>query len=366
MSNYIKKLTIILTLKGRDEFTYRWMGYMNANKCPFKIIIADGGDGMQIEAHLRNVNNFPNLDYDYIRYPFDVNVDSFYKKLENVISIVKTDYILQADNDDFFLLDRIPRLIEFLDQNPDYVAARGHLVNFEVYNEKGISKAQVRGCCYNAYEKNAPSITDDCPLIRIEKLCHGMADYDYYSNWYSVIRTSPLQKIWSDLITIPIKEVIVLEILTHVFLMHAGKLKVISSPFYLRQSNTSVFGDTLVLENQFLERCIYNNAFSEFPYAVKSFMGLDDEGASKDVLKSIAWWLNIFIFNIQHRNNLSSGGLRRCLIQIKHFPFFGFMFQRAKWALSDFFIFGSNRQRIMLKEIEPFIISSNHAKDYYG
>ena len=36
------KLTIALTLKGREEFTYRWMEYMNEMRCPYKILIADG------------------------------------------------------------------------------------------------------------------------------------------------------------------------------------------------------------------------------------------------------------------------------------------------------------------------------------
>ena len=78
--------------------------------------------------------------YEYIRYPFDASLDDYLNKFENVISRVKTEYILLADNDDFYLLGCIPELIAFLDSHSD-VTARGQLVNFEVFGSKLISKA---------------------------------------------------------------------------------------------------------------------------------------------------------------------------------------------------------------------------------
>ncbi len=268
--------------------------------CPYKILIADGGEvDSEIEFHLRNTKNYPNLNYEYIRYPYDASIDDFYAKLRNVISLVDTDYILQADNDDFYLLDRIPELLNFLDDNLDYVAARGYLVNFEVYDKAGTSKGVVTGSSYSTSTILAPSIDADDKFTRIDDLCNGMADYDYYSNWYSITRTSVLQKIWSDLLTLPVKEVIVLEILAHALLVNSGKIKVIPKPFYLRQSNTSVFGDTLVVNNDFLERSIVSNAFFDFLIAVDQFFGLRNIDDKNRLLKSFANWLSIFIFNIR-------------------------------------------------------------------
>ena len=64
-------LTIVLTLKDRTPFTYRWMQYMNDMKCPYKILIADGGKDKSIEEHLLDPSNYPELIYEYIRYPYD-------------------------------------------------------------------------------------------------------------------------------------------------------------------------------------------------------------------------------------------------------------------------------------------------------
>jgi glycosyltransferase domain-containing protein len=356
------KLTIILTLKGREEFTYRWMEYMNEMRCPYKILIADGGDNLEIEEHLRHFNNYPNLDYEYIRYPFDASYDVFLNKFENVISRVKSDYILLADNDDFYLLDRFPELIAFLDEHTDYVAARGQLVNFEVFDTKGVTRSQVRGCRYQASAVYAPSIDSDCPLARINSLCLGMADYDYYSNWYSIIRTRALQKIWKDLLTLSIKEINVLEILSHVMLMNAGKLKVISTLFYLRQSNASTLGDTLVVGNEFLERCISNNAFSEFQFAVDRFLGLANIEDRKEVLKSIAGWLNIFVFNIRRGHQVRSGVFYRFWALIKRVPVLGSLVKFIFCFLKSFALQTPRRLSLRIKEIEPFIIVRNQTK----
>ena len=60
ISNYKNELTIILTLKDRVSFTYRWMEYMNDLSCPYKILIADGGIDKEVENHLLDKNNYPN------------------------------------------------------------------------------------------------------------------------------------------------------------------------------------------------------------------------------------------------------------------------------------------------------------------
>jgi len=332
------------------------MEYMNEIRCPYKILLADGGNNLEIEAHLRHPDNYPNLDYEYIRYPLDASLNDYYHKLENVISRVETDYTLHADNDDFYLLDRIPELIAFLDDHRDYVAARGQLVNLEVFNSNGTTKAQVRGCRYQASAVYAPSIDSDCPLTRVKNLCQGMSDYDYYSNWYSITRTSALQKMWKSLITLPIKEVIVLEILSHVMLVNIGKLKVMPTPFYLRQADTSVFGDTLIKDNQFLERCISNNSFSEFSIAVERFMELNSIEDKKEVLKSIAGWLNIFVFNIRRGHQVRSGVFYRFWILIKRVPVLGSLVKFIYRFLKSLAFQTPRRSSLRIKEIEPFII----------
>jgi len=99
-----RDLTVVLTLKDRSNFTYRWMRWMDYQRFPYKILIADGGSDGEIESHLLHRENYPSLDYEYIRYPFDSTLEMYIRKLANVSDLIKTEFVLSADNDDLILL----------------------------------------------------------------------------------------------------------------------------------------------------------------------------------------------------------------------------------------------------------------------
>jgi glycosyltransferase domain-containing protein len=359
MSKLFDRVTIILTLKGREDFTYRWMNYMDNKRCPYRILIADGGEDQKLENFLKSGDHYKNLKYSYLRYPFDATLSEFYSKLENVISLVESDYVLLADNDDFYILDRISELASFLDANSDYVAARGQLVTFEVFDSLGNSNACAFGARYRASMSHTKSIDSDNPVERIDSVCRGMAEQNYYMNWYSVVRTQALQKIWKNLVSLPIREIIVLEVMTHVMLLHEGKLKVIASPFYMRQLNTSFFGDDLVIDNKFLERCLCSNAFSEFPVAVNLFLGATNDEDRRKILISIAGWLNIFLFNINRGNQIRSGVIFKYYNFFIHVPYIGILIEKIFIFVKYFFNQGTKKTIVRIPDIEPYILNKS-------
>jgi len=106
-------LTVILTLWDRVDFTYRWMRWMDQQRFPYKILIADGGLDKNIELHLRDKSNYPNLDYEYIRYPHDTNAENYFEKLTDVSSKVRSTYAIVADNDDFILLGPLKKILSY-------------------------------------------------------------------------------------------------------------------------------------------------------------------------------------------------------------------------------------------------------------
>lgn len=356
-------LTIILTLKDRVPFTHRWMRYMNDMKCPYKILIADGGKDQALEDHLRNPNNYPALNYEYIHYPYDAVIEDYYTKFENVISLVKTQYLLLADNDDFYLLDRIPEILAFLNEHEDYVGARGQLVNLTLFDKTGSSKGLVMGSRYFAVTNHSPSIDYDSPYDRIEFLCKDMSMFDYYANWYCVFRSVSFHQVWQSLIKLPIKEVIVTEILTHVLMVMKGKIKIMSFPFYIRQSNTSMWGDTLVIGNEFLERCLVSNSLSEFGLAIDQFTTVKSKEERDRVLRAIAVWLEVFVANIYfERVKRTKSIMFRVREMIKRNPIF------ASWSANIYYrsvhllLPIRKRKLILLNSIEPYILVKKRFK----
>lgn len=332
---------------------------MNDVRCPYRILIADGGEDIAIEQHLRNHKHYPNLDYEYIRYPYDTTIDDYLMKLENVISRVNSEYLLNADNDDFYLLERIPEILAFLDMHRDYVGARGQLVNLTLFRSGELSK-YTDGEHYEAVANDVPSIESDSPYERVEALCSGMKKYDYYANWYSVFRAASFQKVWKSLVTLSIKEMIVMEMLTHVMMLMVGKIKVIPFFFYIRQSSTSMFGDTLVVGNQFLERCIVNNALSEFGVAVNQFIEVQTRAERDRLLRAIATWLEVFVSTIYWERVHVNTSLIFCLRKkIKFVPLLGSWIAQIYYRTSHLFspLLLRQRKLVHLKSIEPYILS---------
>lgn len=311
------KLTIVLTLKDRIDFTYRWMKYMNDIKCPYKILIADGGGSLEIEKHLKNANNYPNLLYDYIRYPVDENLDLFFKKLANVTSLVMTDYVLWADNDDFFLLDHVEEMIKFLDFNTDYVGARGSCIDFEIFGEMGNSENKVQGKSYFATELISPSIEQDSVYNRIQFLGENILKYNFYNNVYCLLKSRSMSKICADLSTLAHKSPIPLEILMNLMIVHAGKIKIYPNSYICRQIGTSQYGGHAVSGNNFIEDAIRNNSFSVFFEALNKFFIFERVEERLLVEKSLGQWILKLIISIHNNNQFSNRNTFRFFQSLK-------------------------------------------------
>ena len=103
-------LTILLPLKDRRQYTKRFMSKLHDENCPFPVLIADGGSD-HLEEELKS---YSNVNYEYIRYPFDSSLEQFYKKMKDVADKIKTPYVSMQDNDDYFDIDGMSRSVEIL------------------------------------------------------------------------------------------------------------------------------------------------------------------------------------------------------------------------------------------------------------
>src|SRR5579872_3815123 len=167
MKDTSKDLTIVLVLKDRAPFTWRWMEYYNKVGLPFKVLIADGGKDPSVEK-LKDTSLFPNIDYEYIRYPYDKDIPAFLNKLHAVMSLVKTEYTLLTDNDDFFFTEGLLKATDFLNAHPDYCFSRGEIYNFLIRPGNSPDEKDVYGKI-TGFEKvlAAESNTEETTLGRV-------------------------------------------------------------------------------------------------------------------------------------------------------------------------------------------------------
>src|SRR3990167_5322939 len=120
MNKMDKLLTVILLIKDRPTFTRRWMHFTHSTQFPFQILIADGGQDTALEKNLKNTSNYPNLNYEYLRYTYDKNKQRYLLKIMDVLNKVKTPYVILADDDDFWGVEGLRKSILFLEENNDY------------------------------------------------------------------------------------------------------------------------------------------------------------------------------------------------------------------------------------------------------
>jgi glycosyltransferase domain-containing protein len=202
-----QRLTIVMPLKGRLLFTFRFLWHANKMRLPYRFLIADGGVNEAVARRLENSRkDFPELDIEYVRYPDDVDYSRFFAKMADAMQRVRTPYAMMADNDDFVGLDGTEKALDFLDANADYVCARGRTVDFSLssakFNSPGAISGKFNRLSLHGDSKDATAASA-AGRLREAGLCHGL---------YSAIhRTSALTQIWREVAEIDFSDMMLHE-----------------------------------------------------------------------------------------------------------------------------------------------------------
>ncbi len=238
----VNDLTVVLTLKDRASFTYRWMRWMNDQEFPYKIFIADGGADKDVEKHLGSYQNYPNLDYEYIRYPYDSDVEVFVRKVADVASRVKTKFVMVADNDDFILLNPLEENLHLMRERDDVHTLGPGQYRFKIHKDPGSidnlacaddAKITFRRLRYVLDQ----GLEDSDPLKRMLTVAEKFYSAFIY---YGIHRTDDYQRINRRLQEMGTKRSVVIEWFTNNSYAIAGKLILDrSDPFLVRQDDTS-------------------------------------------------------------------------------------------------------------------------------
>jgi glycosyltransferase domain-containing protein len=274
-----KELTVIIPLKNRAPYTMRMMAYMDKVAFPFKVLLADGGNENDLSVILSSKSIFPQVDYEYIKYPYDNSYSDYYLKMVDVLSRVKTPLVVMGDNDDFFCVQGLWNSIEFMKTHLDYSICRGEIFRFQ-FNKK-TENNDLNGIygeinkCQKLY--SAASIVHQQASQRIKE--HFI---NYAPTWYDVHRTDQLNHYFKILSDLNIKDIYLAELLISFMAITAGKAKRASYPYLLRQGNAK--GSTNARENKnndIFDRMLLETWSSDF----NKFIGaIADELSSQEAI----------------------------------------------------------------------------------
>jgi glycosyltransferase domain-containing protein len=227
-------LTIVLTLKDRAAYTLRWMSYANRVAMPFKVLVADGGADESVPSMFSDKSRFPNVRYEYVRYPYDASYSIYYAKLANALAHVRTPYVALADNDDFFIVDALSKSVEFLAANPDYVACGGQCAAFWI---SATGNKDPQGLLYGGdiewkYISNPATESPLSARERIRHQCLGVNDI-----WYNVIRTGERRRQFEALKNFGPNDLFFAEHLVSFLSAIAGRIRQLDTLYMVRQQN---------------------------------------------------------------------------------------------------------------------------------
>ncbi len=234
-----QRLTIFVPLKDRVKYTLRFLEYMAHVKCPYKIILADGGKDKKIQDLLESKEHFQNLDYDYLRYPYDENVDLFYEKMHSGLSKIDTPYTMIMDNDDFVHMDGLNECLKTLEEG-GWSSSRGRIDDMLGKNIYTLYPDSVKG------ETCADRILDQTNRF------HG--------NWHNVTQTKFLKACWSMINIVKPTNFRVTEQITGYLSICWGNGHRGDFPWLVRDDGERIDTDSGSLQNHFPPQDVWLNA----------------------------------------------------------------------------------------------------------
>jgi glycosyltransferase domain-containing protein len=276
---------------------------MNDCKCPYQILVADGGVDTEVEKYLRDGNNFPSLNLQYLRYQPDNNFSCYYAKLQDIVLRTKTKYLMFADNDDFILFQHIKDLISALETNEKLVSCGGEVVDLNIYNNNCLTSS-VGGDSYSArYFSGDKSIINPASVDRINYFFNNVDIKGLWNSWYQIHRTKAISDSLSILETYQFQEIVIFEIWFHISLLQMGGYGHLPVPILLRQNGTSEATASINRDNNLIERWLLNNSFAELDYCLSLFEKNNNIIIKKMVYPSIAVWIASRCNSIYQKNS---------------------------------------------------------------
>lgn len=288
MNNINKELiTIILSVKGRQDFSKRWLEYMALIDCKYPIIVADG-DADNYLKDLINDSKYEKLNISFFEYDQKIKFIDYYKMMKEAASMVHTPFMMLVDNDDFILPSGINKIVAFLSKNSEYISAGSQIKSISINNNSyDIYGRNFINHFYPEYQR-----TDE-PMQDLKKQMYDSINY-FQSTWYNVHKTEYAQKIFSEIVEQNFSDLTIYEMYFQLRLLSLGRIRHLNQfVHYIRQIGTSSSKD-MVLTRDLISKDLPNDIRKLAMNISRAFSDKDSEALEKVILDSYEDYLSYY------------------------------------------------------------------------
>ena len=244
--------TLVLLVKGRDNFSLRWLQYMDEINFSFPIIISDGENDGFIENLIKTHPFKNNLNITFKQFDTNKGFKSYYEMKRDTLKDIQTKYVMICDNDDFIIPSGLNELIKFLENNDEYISASGKILNFEIDNWK----SKTYGNFYFLPTYNYSRLID--PSDKWIKQIN-MVFAKFQPNFYNIFRTNTLSKIFNETAELNFSDLTIYEFFIQLRANTLGKSKILPVHHYIRQRGTSQTSNNFNFANDIILKDLPND-----------------------------------------------------------------------------------------------------------
>jgi glycosyltransferase domain-containing protein len=290
------------------------MSYANSIRFPFRVLIADGGADPSVTSIFSDKRSFPNVDFEYVRYPYDASYLHYYSKIADALAHVQTPFVAMADNDDFFIVEGLRLAVEFLRENPSYSACGGHAATLWITPFDGSDSNVYGKLVESKWRVCPPSVCEETAAGRIRSLFRNYFDASYYD----VQRSEQARKRFEKLRDLELKDLFLAEYLIAFLIGVAGKVHRVDRLFLVRQRDSpqgtgeahrQKFGD--LFGRMLIET--WSEDFTKVVTAVAEAISATDDMSIEDARKHVRQCYREFVAPVVIQNLLKEVTVKKTM-----------------------------------------------------
>lgn len=236
-----RRLTVILPVRGRPDYTERWLAWARASDLPFPVIVADGSGPADAAIAARAVaaGAAEGRPWSHRAFAPGDPHGGFQARLADAAAAVATPYAVLSANDDFPLASGLLACADALDADRAASACGGPGLALAMPPEEPVwsARARVRTPVPRAPVRGAG------PAERVEAL---LGAYDPL--WYDVHRAGALREAFALIERSGVLDLNLCELLHAASVAAAGPVLRIDAPHLARQEDVSGSASTEIAE----------------------------------------------------------------------------------------------------------------------